>query len=211
MDNRAHFLNLLWQERIHIEPDALSGLGRHQQHYDTVWELARSVLAQLEPFPPEMLRWWLEQPGGHIVIRSQHSLYQPGQVHWRGLSLNCIAFIDANEAAVESGKPPKALIELLDHLWGSGTRNEGGLFSAGRGATQDLLQAARRYQRIAQLGYGMGETGASNAAEYLARTLGLALRGLSALNALDPLLSKLYTQTLLNEAFWQRQRPVKPG
>lgn len=205
MDNREHYLNLLWQERIHVEPDALSGLTQSQPPVETVWELARRFLVQLRPFPSGMIRWWLEQPGGHLVIRMQHSLYQPGQVLWRGSRLNCIAFISADEAAGVPGSLPEALIALLDHLWGSGASENGGIFSSGQGATAALQQAAQRYQRIARLGYGLYETKAADSAEYLVKTMQLALRSMPALNILDPLLSKLYTQTLLSDSFWQRQ------
>ena len=201
-----HYVNLIWQQRIHVSPDALDGLApAARQHLETSWELVQSFLTVIKLLPSGMLRWWLTLPRGHIVIRRDESSYLRGVQTWRGNQYESTLYISAVQAATDQQGCFMQLIILLDSLLGSGPLDTGALFSDGRGATPELQSAAARFARLAQLGYGSEALGTSDPQGYLAITLYLAIQSPQELNPINPLVLKLYRQTLLSEAFWARQ------
>ncbi len=206
MDTRGHYHNALWQQRIHVAPDALVGLPAQQRCIETVWDLALVFLKVLAPLPDGMLRWWLTQPRGHIVIHSGESRYTPGMQTWRGNSYESVLYISAEQAAGDSRESFLLVMRLLDDLLGDELQAAKGSFSDGCGSTPALTEAAQRFSKLAQLGYDSDILGADSPSAYLARTLYLALTEPQELNRLNPLLLKLYQQTLLSEGFWARQR-----
>ncbi|MCE5259224.1 MAG: hypothetical protein LLG44_09230 [Chloroflexi bacterium] len=206
MDTHGHYHNVLWQQRIHVAPDALDGLPAQQGRIETVWDLGLTFLKILAPLPDGMLRWWLAQPRGHIVIHSGESRYVPGTQIWRGNSYESVLYISAEQAAGDSRESFLLVMRLLDDLLGEELQAARGSFSDGCGSTQALTEAAQRFSRLAQLGYGSDLLGADSPSDYLAQTLYLALAEPQELNRLNPLLLKLYQQTLLSEGFWVRQR-----
>jgi hypothetical protein len=212
MTDREHALKALWRERIHLDPNALVASPRSvQSHFETAWQLVEAYLHLVAPFPAGLLNWWLCQPYGHIVISSAPGDYRPGEQLWRDQSYVNVAFI-ATQDLLGSGKGAfLASMRLLNHLFGSGTARDHTYFSQGFGLTSDLTNAAQRYVAIEQLQYGHAELNVTSADEYLAETLWLALHDHQTLNRIDPLLEKLYRQTLLAERFWLKQISIKPG
>lgn len=212
MTEREHALKALWRERIHLDPNALAASPRSvQSHFETAWQLVEAYLHLMAPFPAGLLNWWLCQPSGHIIISTVSSSYRPGVQTWRGQSYVSVAFI-ATQDLLGSGK--EAFLSstlLLDHLFGCGAAQDQAYFSQGYGLTPDLSDAAQRYIAIEQLQYGHAELDITSAGDYLAETLWLAVHDRQKLNRIDPLVEKLYRQTLLTERFWLRQIELKPG
>ncbi|MHB1355324.1 MAG: hypothetical protein ACYCZF_05015 [Anaerolineae bacterium] len=212
MTAREHALKAIWRERIHVDPITLATSPRSvQSHFDTAWQLVEAYLRLLSPFPASLLNWWLDQPQGHVVISSAPSRYHPGIQTWHSQSYTSVAHI-ATPDLLGSGKGAfLASIRLLDHLFGNGAAQDQTYFSAGYGITPELADAAQRYIAIERLRYGHAELNIVSADSYLAETLWLALNDRQALNRIDPLLEKLFYQTILDERFWLRQIALKPG
>lgn len=212
MSERERALKALWRERIHLDPTALATSPRSvQSHFETAWQLVEVYLHLLSPFPADMFNWWLGQPNGHVVISSAPSRYNPGVQTWRGQSYTSVACIATLDLLGSGAGAFVASIRLLDHLFGKGDEQDRSHFSGGFGATPELADAAQRFLAIEQLQYGHAELDVTSAEDYLAETLWLALHNRQALNRIDPLLEKLYQQTLFSERFWQRQVQLKPG
>ena len=212
MTDRERALKALWRERIHLDPNALAASPRSvQSHFETAWQLVEAYLHLVAPFPAGLLNWWLCRPNGHIVISSAPSSYRPGVQLWRGQSYVSVAFI-ATQDLLGSGKGAfLASAQLLDHLFGCGAAQDQTYFSRGYGLTPDLTDMSQRYVAIEQLQYGHDELSTTSADDYLAETLWLAVHDRQTLNRIDPLLEKLYRQTLLTERFWRRQILFIPG
>jgi len=205
MDKLRRELNNIWQYRVHISPDSLEGLPISFQRQHSVWDLAQAFMEVLAPLPERLLRWWLTLPRGHIIIQQGESRYAPGIQTWRSGQYESVLYVSAFQAAAEKQGSFLLVVQLLDSLLGSGARETNALFSGGCGATPELNSAAMHFARLAELGYGSEKLGTASAEDYLARTLYLACTLPQELNILNPLLLKLYRQSLLSETFWARQ------
>jgi hypothetical protein len=205
MTKREHALKVLGNERIHLDPNALSSLPNSlQNQFECVWTPVESLLELLEPFPAGLLNWWLGIPNGHIVISSLPSSYNPGELYWRTHKYTSIAYISPQDL-LGSGKVAFLVtMRMLNHLFGSGGEQDNAYFSQGFGLTPKLAEAALQYVSIEQLQYGHSILSITSASDYLAETLWLALQDRQSLNRIDPLLEKLYYRTLLSERFWSR-------
>jgi hypothetical protein len=212
MTERQTALRALWRERIHLDPNVLvSSPQEVQKHFETAWNLVEAYLLLLAPLPSGLITWWLTQAGGHIVISALPSRYLPGTQTWRNQSYANVVFIAAQDLLGTGKAAFRVTIHLLDHLLGCGAHQERASLSQGYGLTPDLAKAAQRYKAIEQLKYGHIELDVTGAEDYLAETLWLALYERQTLNRIDPLIERLYFQTLLNERFWINQIELKPG
>ncbi|MHB9034674.1 MAG: hypothetical protein ACYC6L_16705 [Anaerolineae bacterium] len=206
MNGNSHYLNLVWQQRIHIASDALEALpAPARECFESVWDLGKELMQALSPLPAGMLHWWLTRPAGHIVIHNGESSIALGTQVWRGTTYQLILYLDANHVVTNAKGTTILLIRLVDLLLGSAEPGWSALFSAGHGVTPELASAARRLVEVVSLGYSSEELGAQSASDYFTQTLYLALHTPRDLNRINPLLLKFYQQTLLSDIFWNKQ------
>lgn len=206
-------LRALWRDKMHVEARALElAPAAVRRSYEHAFHPTELVLDGLRALPEGLLRRWWACPRGHMVYTHLPSRYAPGPQPWRDGTLTSVAYVSIVELRPGiSGAEPfaawRGLLELVDHLLGGACDPARPRFSQGAGITPELADAARRWVRIAGLGYAAEALGTSDAGEYLARTLWLYLREPHRLNVLDPLAHRLYHGTLMDEGFWARQRP----
>lgn len=199
-------LRALWRDKMHVEPRALELSPRAvRDSFQHVWEPAERLMAQLEPLPLGLLRVWQSTGRGHVVFTHRASCYRPRPQPWRDTALESVCYFSVADLA--QGKPGAmlALLNLLDHLLGSGAVEGEPWLSDGAGLTTALREVGVRFAQILTLGYGVEELGATTAHDYFAHTLWLYLRDRRRLNTIDPLVYKLYHRTLMREEFWPAQ------
>ncbi|HHX65774.1 MAG TPA: hypothetical protein GX702_12890, partial [Chloroflexi bacterium] len=168
-------------------------------------EPADRLLEMLTPFPSGLLRLWLAAPGGHVVFTHRPTAYRPEPQLYHREMLEGVCFVALSDLMQDQEAVLLALTSLLDHLMGGGASSGGPYFSDGHGVTPALAEAAGRFVRIHDLGYGHDELGVHSARDYFAHTLRLYLRDERRLNVLDPQVQRLYRHTLMSEAFWERE------
>lgn len=207
-NDREAVLRALWRDKMHVEPRALElAPAAVRRSYEHVFHPTELVLEGLRAFPEGLLRLWRTCPRGHAVFTHLPSRYAPGPQPWRDGTLTSVAYISIVELRRDRPVAWRALLELIDHLLGGACDEARPRFSQGAGITPELTEAARRFVRIAELGYAAEELGATDAGEYLTRTLWLYLQEPGRLNVLDPLAHRLYHGTLMADDFWAGQRP----
>jgi hypothetical protein len=208
-EEKARILRAIWREKMHVEPRALELSPSHVSHsYEHVWQPAELLLVDLETLPAGLLRFWQECSRGHVVFTHQSSGYQPGPQPWRDGTLESVCYLSLTDLHEDKRTAMLALSNLLDHLLGSKAREGDPWLSDGSGANAALREVGVRFAQVFALGYGQAELGARTAHDYLARTFWMYLHEPDRLNALDPLVFKLYRNTLLREEFWQARSPA---
>jgi hypothetical protein len=197
-------LRAIWRDKMHVEPRALQLLPAHvARSYEHIWQPAQLVMAELEVLPLGLLRLWQGSERGHVVFTHRPSGYQPGRQPWHDTTLESACYLSLTDLREDKRHAMRAVFNLLDHLLGSDAREGGPWLSDGAGSTPALRDVGARFAKIYALGYGQAELGAETTHDYLAQTLWLYLRDPRQLNVLDPLVHKLYHNTLMNEGFWQ--------
>ncbi len=99
MDRRA-LLERFKVERIHVAPRALElSPLKVQRRFSHVWAPLEDLLRQLRPFPAGLVRFWLEQPGGHVVITYLPSRYAVGEQRLKEHSLRHVAYVGLSDLA----------------------------------------------------------------------------------------------------------------
>jgi hypothetical protein len=149
------------------------------------------------------VRFWLQQPTGHVVVTHLTSRYEPGEHRLKHHVLCNVAYVGIADLAQGS---PEALVPIghwLDHLLGSAGAEEGPWLSQGGGATRALQEVGARVTELFLLGHGFDVQACTDAGTYFARSLALYWHDRRALNAADPLLERLLRTTLCTDAFWR--------
>lgn len=207
-NDKERVMRALWRDKMHVEPRALElAPAAVRRSYEHVFHPTELVLEGLRAFPEGLLRLWRTCPRGHAVFTHLSSRYAPGPQPWRDGTLTSVAYISIVELRRDRPVAWRALLGLIDHLLGGACDEARPRFSQGAGITPELTEAARRFVRIAELGYAAEELGATDAGEYLTRTLWLYLQEPGRLNVLDPLAHRLYHGTLMADDFWAGQCP----
>jgi hypothetical protein len=170
--------------------------------YEHIWQPAELLMVELEVLSPGLLRLWQGSERGHLVFTHHPSGYQPGQQPWRDTLLESVCYLSLTDLREDKRGAMLALFNLLDHLLGSDALEGKPWLSDGDGITPALRDVGARFAEIYALGYGQAELGAETAHDYLAQTLWLYLHDARQLNVLDPLVHKLYRNTLMHEDFW---------
>ncbi|MBM4429318.1 MAG: hypothetical protein FJ026_03095 [Chloroflexi bacterium] len=196
-------------ERLHMASRALDLASTPvRQHFSHLWAPLDALLEELQPLPEGLVRFWLGQTGGHVVITHLSSYYDPGDYLLKHDLLHNIAYVGLADLAVGSLEALVPVGHLLDHLLGNGGQPEGLWLSEGGGADPALQRAGTRIAALFPLGYGFDVLAQQDQRNYLARSLALYWHDRSALNVADPLLERLLRTTLFSEAFWRsRQSP----
>jgi len=203
IEEKRSALRAIWRDKMHVEPRTLQLVPAHiARSYEHIWQPADVLMAEIEVLPLGLLRVWQGSERGHLVFTHRPSGYQPGQQPWRDTSLESVCYLSLADLREDKGRAIRAVFNLLDHLLGSEAL-EGGLWlSDGNGLTPALREVGARFAKIYALEYGRAELGAKTAHDYLAQTLWLYLHDAGQLNVLDPLVHKLYRNTLMDEGFW---------
>ena len=203
---KLQVIRALWREKMHVEPRALElAPATVRNSYAHVWEPADLLMAELEALPLGLLRTWEQSERGHIVYSHLPSAYRPGVQPWQKGTLESVCYLSLGDLRGDKRSALTALYNLLDHLLGSGAVAGEGWLSDGAGLTAALQEVGARLARIVALGYGQAELAASTPHAYFASTLWLYLQDPQRLNTLDPLVHKLYRQTIMDESFWEKR------
>jgi hypothetical protein len=176
-----------------------------QESFETIWEPANRLSADLSDLPLGMLRIWQDSAQGHVVFTHRASGYRPGPQPWHDTTLESVCYFSLVDLHHHERGGMLALLNLLDHLWGSDAAQGDPWLSDGAGLTPRLREVATRFQKINALGYGHEELGVNTPHDYLAHTLWLYRHDPQRLNVIDPLVFKLYHGTLMQEAFWSAE------
>jgi len=137
MHNQA--LSLLKVDRMHVAPRALElSPAAAQRRFNSVWAPLEELLSRLRPLPAGLVRFWLQQPGGHVIITHLPSSYEPGPRALKHHVLYNVACVSVSDLARDSLHALVPLGCLLDHLLGCGGVEDGKWLSEGGGLTPAL-------------------------------------------------------------------------
>ncbi len=199
-------------DRIHVAPRALElSSSMAQRRFKYVWTPFHVAAARLEPLPTGLVRFWLQQSGGHVVITHLSSRYEPGEGLLKRQTLQNVAYVGLSDLAQDSLEALVPIGHLLDHLLGNGGALDGQWLSEGGGVDSGLCQLGARVVELFPLGHGFDETACSDVRSYFARSFALYMHDRRALNIADPLMEKLLRTQLLAAAFWKRRRGQTAG
>jgi len=194
-------------ERFHVAPRALelSPLVA-QQRFTHIWAPVEELLTQLQALPVGLVRFWLKQPGGHVVITHLPSYYEAAEQVLKRQVLRNVAYVAVSDLAANSLEALVPVGHLLDHLLGSAGAVDGLRLSAGGGINPTLREIGARMVELFPLGHGFDPAASRNVYAYFARSLALYLHDRRALNVADPLMEKLLQTTLFSDTFWRSRK-----
>ncbi len=191
-------------ERLHVAPRALDlSPPEAQRCFASVWAPLEVLSLRLKGLPTGLVRFWLRQPAGHVVVTHLTSRYEPGEHLLKHDVLCNVAYVGLPDLAQGS---PDALVpvgHLLDHLLGNAGAGQGLWLSAGGGTSPALQEVGTRVAELFPLGHGFDAQARADVRAYFARSLALYWHDRRALNAADPLLERLLRTTLCADAFWR--------
>jgi hypothetical protein len=191
-------------ERLHVAPRALDlSPTEAQQRFAHLWMPLEELSSRLKALPTGLVRFWLQQPTGHVVIIHLASRYEPGEHRLKHDVLRNVAFVGVSDLAQASLEALVPIGHWLDHLLGNAGADEGLWLSEGGGASPALHEVGARVAELFPLGHGFDAQACTDARTYFARSLALYWHDRRALNAADPLLERLLRTTLCAEAFWR--------
>jgi hypothetical protein len=202
-DSKNAVLRALWRDKMHVEAAALDLVPASiRATYAHIWQPAEILMADLQALPLGLLHFWQKKTPGHLVFTHRASAYHPGPQSWRDTTLDGLCELSIVELRQDRGRVLRTLLNLLDHLLGSGGVADGDWLSDGAGVTPDLRRLSARLVRIYALGHWQGELPVQDAHDYLAYAWWLYLGDPRRLNTVDPLVFRLLAATLMNESFW---------
>jgi hypothetical protein len=182
-----------------------------QKRFSHIWAPLDDLVARLRALPTGLVRFWLDQPVGHVVITHQSSRYEPGEQPLKRQVLHNVAYVGASALAQDSLEALVPVGHLLDHLLGSSGAADGLWLSEGGGVDPALREVGARIVELFPLGHGFDEAACHDVHAYFARSLALYLQDRRALNFADPLMEKLLRTALLSQSFWSSQKMWAPG
>ncbi|MBC7262663.1 MAG: hypothetical protein H5T63_11710, partial [Chloroflexi bacterium] len=192
-------------ERIHIAPRTLElSPPEVQRRFPHVWAPFEELLRLLRPFPAGLVRFWLAQPGGHVVITHLPSCYIVGEQELKGHPLYHVAYVRLSDLANNSLEALVPIGHLFDHLLGNAGNEEGPWLSEGGGINCALQEVGASIVALFPLGYGFDPEACRDVRSYFARSFALYLQDRRALNVADPRMEKLLRTSLFADAFCNR-------
>jgi len=202
MDSQA--LARLKMEKMHVAPRALDlSAPEAQQRFAHVWAPLEELSSRLDRLPTGLIRFWLQQPTGHVVITHVASSYEPGEHPLKEQALRNVAYVGLSDLAQGSLEALVPVARLLDHLLGNGGTEAGPWLSERGGTSPALQKVGARVAGLFPLEHGFDVRARTDARAYFARSLALYCYDRRALNVADPLLERLLRTTLCAEAFWR--------
>jgi len=204
---KAHVFEQLKIDRMHVAPRALDLSSRQvRERFDNIWAPVEELARRLRPLPAGLVRFWLEQRGGHVIIAHYPSRYDVGEESFGRQSLLNVAHVTVSDLARDSLEALVPVGHLLDHLLGSAGAKGGLWLSDGGGMDSALREVGARVVEFYPLGYGFDEMACSDPHAYFARSFALYLYDRRSLNVADPLVEKLLRRTLFSDAFWHSRK-----
>ncbi len=205
MQNQA--LASLKVDRMHVAPRALElSPAAAQRRFMAVWAPLEELLSRLRPLPAGLVRTWLLQPGGHVVITHLPSSYEPAVSLLKRHVLHNVAYVSVSDLARDSLDALVPVGHLLDHLLGCAGAEGGQWLSEGGSLNPALKRVGARVMELFELGSGFDEAARTSSRAYWARSLALYLHDRGALNVADPLMEKLLRTTVLAATFWRSSK-----
>jgi hypothetical protein len=191
-------------ERMHVAPRVLDlAPPEVQRQFVHLWATLDELSVRLKELPTGLVRFWLQQPTGHVVITHLASHYEPGEYRLKHHVLSNVAFVGISDLAQGSLEALVPIGHWLDHLLGNAGAEEGPWLSQGGGASVALQEVGAHVTELFALGHGFDAQACRDARTYFARSLALYWHDRRALNAADPLLERLLRTTLCADAFWR--------
>ena len=202
MDSQA--LAQLKMQRMHVAPRALDlSPPEVQRRFAHVWAPLDELASRLKGLPTGLVRFWLQQPSGHVVITHLDSRYDPGEHRLKQQVLRNVAYVAVSDLALGALEAVVPIAQWLDHLLGNAGAEEGLWLSQGGGASPALREVGTRLAELFPLGHGFDAQACADARTYFARSLALYWFDRRALNAADPLLERLLRTTVCTGTFWR--------
>jgi hypothetical protein len=198
----------LWErlkvDRVHMAPRAFDlSPSQVQQRYRSAWAPLVDLLGKLRPSPDGLLRFWLCQPGGHVVITHLGSRYEEGERDLKSGPIHNVAYAGLTDLAAGSLEALVPVGRMLDHLLGSGGATDGPWLSEGGGVSSALEGVGSQIVRLFPLGYGFDALACHDVRSYFSRSLAMYVQDRRALNVADPHVERLLRTTLFSAAFWR--------
>ncbi|MBI3958110.1 MAG: hypothetical protein HY328_04815 [Chloroflexi bacterium] len=195
---------LLLQRKIHVAEGAYARSTRAaQQRFPSGWSGAIGSARLLGGLPETAIRWWAEQPNGHLLLTAGEDAYATSLSVDEEV-LNAVAAVPIGWLVEDEARALAAALRPLDHLLGCGGVADGRWLSDGGGITLRWQGIGAQIARLFPLGYGISEASRQDPHVYLAEGLALALTDRQALNVNDPKLERLLAASLLSDGFWRR-------
>lgn len=212
MTDKRTLFERLKVEKIYIAPRALE-LSSPEVccRFPHIWAPLDELLKLLHPLPARLVRFWLAQPGSHIVFTHLPSRYVVGEQVLKGRSLRHVAYVRLSDLANNSLEALVPIGHLLDHLLSHTESEEKPWLSEGGGTNYALQQVGASVMRLFELGYGFDAGARRDVRSYFARSVALYLHDQHALNVADPRIEKLLRATLFSDAFWHSQESKIPA
>lgn len=194
------------RERIHLDRGQRNDLRAAVEAVGpkaSVWTPARMLADRLAIFPEELLRWWLQQPTGHLVIGGKISRYVPGEQTVGRRALVNVAWIAPVDILRQRREALMAIASLLDHLLGCRGELGGTWLSEGGGYHPLWAEVGQRILKLHGLSYAP-EPYSETPQAYFAWGVALYCTQRRELNLIDPLLERLLRETVMSPSFWRR-------
>jgi hypothetical protein len=184
--------------RIHIQPDALARSPGHvSEHFANSASALSGVLDQLRDLPEPLIKRWLIEPSGHIILNNQQHGFVPGDNMFRQRTLVDVAWLKlalVNDA-VRFLTPVGTLIARIVG-WEQTTAIEPAL--------RGWEQFVGGVQSCFRAGYGISAEAQQDAGAYLAEGIAHYLTDRRSLNRHDPRLEKLLATIIFNPSAYMR-------
>lgn len=194
----------VFAHRIHVDPRVIS-----EVEVRAPWALAEMTWKHLSRLPNSLLEMWAGLPVGHIVIALEPSHYDPGLVIWRDMRAQAVVFLHARDVTDPSLAFWRPIGAWIDHWLGSGAAPDGARFSQGvsfAGAPPVLIEAARRWQHVLDLGYLADWLGLSDPSALFAEGFAWMMVDQQRLSVADPHAARWFRSTVLDNTFWKQLR-----
>ena len=198
---------LLVQRKFHVADGVYAQSGRGvQARFSSGWGAALAAARLLGALPETAIRWWTEQPGGHLLLTAGGDAYKIS-LSVEGEALHGVAALPIGWLVEDEARALAAALRPLDHLLGCGGAADAPWLSDGGGISPRWQRIGAQIAQLFALGYGASEASRQDPHVYLAEGLALALTDRQALNVNDPKLERLLVASLLSEGFWRRNSP----
>ena len=195
------------QNKIHVAEGAYARATRTvQQRFPSGWSAGIAIAGLLGALPETAIRWWAEQPNGHILLTADDDSYLFSAVV-DGKNLSAVACVPMNWLAADEPAALAVALRPLDHLLGCAGAAEGRWLSDGGGVTPHWQQIGAQIARLFPLGYGETEASRLDPHAFLAEGLAQAITDRQSLNTSNPKFERLLGSSLLSPTFWQRHCP----
>jgi len=200
-------MRALKRSKLHVAPEVSSG-GRRDldDHFDSPWAPVERLAELLDSLPVGLIRFWSDQPRGHVLIGLKDGGYVPGEQLVGGRVLDGVAHVAISDVATDSAQVLVQVSRIIDHLLGSHGIVSGATLSDGIGINEYWKDVGRRLQELFQLGYGRTEQGRQSASVYFSEGMADFCLDRRSLNVRDPQLERLLGRSLMSQEVWERHR-----